>query len=213
MSMSYLDIVLIVILLAGGLNGLRVGLIQSLANLVGWFFAFFFAVKFYAEVAPFFESFSDKLWAQQVYAFAAIVTGVIVLTWLVTYILQKTMKTLKLAPIDRAIGGAFGSLKSLIFILVTLHVVSPWAAQTVSWKNSQVIQGLAPYTPIAMKWSKKVRQQAEDYMYDEGVHPEQLMDKQNKTSTKPSAKSAEQSSEPSSSPKQTNQNVKNPFSP
>lgn len=211
MNMSYLDIVLIVILLAGGLNGLRVGLIQALANLMGWFFAFFFAVKFYADAAPFFESFSDKLWAQQVYAFASIVTGIIVLTWLVTYIFQKTFKTLKLAPIDRAIGGAFGSLKSLIFILVTLHLVSPWAAQTVSWKNSQVIQNLAPYTPIAMKWSKKVRQQAEDYMYDEGVHPEQLMDKQNKTSSNISEKT---SSEPlASSQKQANQNVKNPFSP
>lgn len=199
MSMSYLDIVLIVILLAGGLNGLRVGLIQALANLVGWFFAFFFAVKFYADFAPHFVNFSDKIWAQQVYAFAAIVIAVIVCTWIITAILQKTFKTLKLAPLDRAIGGAFGGLKSLIFILVTLHLVSPWASQTVSWKNSQVIQTLVPYTPIAMKWSKKVRQHAEDYLHDEGVHPEQLMDKNQSPSSQ-------------ATPAQS-KNVKNPFSP
>lgn len=165
--MSNLDIFLMILLLVGGVNGFRLGLVQSLANLLGWFFAFFFAVKYYPTWAPLFDWTSSDKWVHQVWAFVFIVFGMLVLTWISAVILKKALKTLKLSPLDRIIGGAFGGLKSLIFILIVMHVISPWAGQSDIWRNSKMINFLAPHTPVAMKWSNYVKEEAIDYIEDE----------------------------------------------
>lgn len=182
--MSNLDIFLMILLLVGGVNGFRLGLVQSLANLLGWFFAFFFAVKYYPTWAPLFDWTSSDKWVHQVWAFVFIVFGMLVLTWISAVILKKALKTLKLSPLDRIIGGAFGGLKSLIFILIVMHVISPWAGQSDIWRNSKMINFLAPHTPIAMKWSQYVKQQAVDYIEDESLKKEQATGSKTKDSSK-----------------------------
>ncbi|MGL6081651.1 MAG: CvpA family protein, partial [Gammaproteobacteria bacterium] len=44
--MNVIDIFLLIILLIGGLNGLRQGFIKAFANLVGWIFALIVAAKY-----------------------------------------------------------------------------------------------------------------------------------------------------------------------
>lgn len=182
--MSNLDIFLMILLLVGGVNGFRLGLVQSLANLLGWFFAFFFAVKYYPTWATLFDWTSSEQWVHQVWAFIFIVCGMLILTWISAVILKKALKTLKLSPLDRIIGGAFGGLKSLIFILIVMHIISPWAGQSDIWRNSKMINFLAPHTPIAMKWSQYVKEQAVDYIEEESLKKEQATGSKSKDSSK-----------------------------
>lgn len=195
--MNYLDLFLIFILLIGGLNGLRQGLIRALVNLVGWFLAFVFAIKFYATTSVLFQWVSDIAWIQQVSAFIAIVLAGVVITWFAGHLLQHVIKQIKLARINRLIGGVFGSSKSVVVILVVIHTLAPWLSQSQTWQQSKLIHVLSPYTPVATKWSQKVTQQMIQYVNDDDL-------------SRPSSKTKKSDSDTQNTSQQT---VKNPFSP
>ena len=57
--MNTLDIVILVILIIGGLNGLRQGLVTAFANLVGWIFALIVGAKYATILAPSMASLSQ----------------------------------------------------------------------------------------------------------------------------------------------------------
>ncbi len=83
-----------------------------------------------------------------------------VLTWIVTAILNGLLKSLKLGPLNRLAGGAFGSLKGLLVVLVTMQGVGPWVESSANWKQSILIQFLLPYAPLATELSKDAASEA-----------------------------------------------------
>ncbi|MFI7931129.1 CvpA family protein, partial [Acinetobacter baumannii] len=50
--MNTIDIIILILLLIGGLNGLRQGFIKAFANLVGWIFALIMGAKYAVLLAP-----------------------------------------------------------------------------------------------------------------------------------------------------------------
>ena len=109
--MNTIDIFILIILLIGGLNGLRQGFVKALANLVGWIFALIVGAKYAAIIAPSMRVLSQDPVVQKIAAFAFIVLVIVVLTWLATALLNSVLSTLKLGPLNRLAGGAFGTLK------------------------------------------------------------------------------------------------------
>lgn len=85
---------------------------------------------------------------------------IIVLTWIVTAFLNGLLKSLKLGPLNRLAGGAFGSLKGLLVVLITMQGVGPWVESSPSWKQSVLIQFLLPYAPLATELSKDAASEA-----------------------------------------------------
>lgn len=158
--MNSIDIVLCIILLFGALNGLRQGFVKACVNLVGWILALIVGAKYAYIVAPSMSSLSHDPVAQKIAAFALIVFIIIVLTWIVSAFLNAFLKILMLGPLNRLLGGAFGTLKSLMIVLVIMQGLSPWVASSPYWKQSKVIQSLLPYAPIATELSKDVASQA-----------------------------------------------------
>lgn len=55
-------------------------------------------------------------------------------------ILNGLLKSLKLGPLNRLAGGAFGSLKGLLVVLITMQGVGPWVESSPHWKQSKFIQ-------------------------------------------------------------------------
>lgn len=105
--MNTLDIIVLVILAFSCINGLRQGLFSALANLLGWILALFIASRCSATLAPLMSGVSHSVMVQKVAAFACVALVVIVLTWLVTGVLNSMVKTLKLDPLNRLAGGAW----------------------------------------------------------------------------------------------------------
>lgn len=156
--MNYLDIVLLILLLLGALNGFRIGLIQSLTNMLGWVLALLFAVKFYPVAQPYFQWVASSEWLQQVSAFTAIIIAIVVLSWVVSSVLQSIFKHLKLAPLNRLMGAIFGLVKSATIIFVFIHILTPWLSASPIWQQSQLIKTLSPYAPVAVEWSQQMTQ-------------------------------------------------------
>ena len=158
--MNTIDIIILIILLVGGLNGLRQGFVKAFANLVGWIFALIVGAKYANMIAPSMSSLSQDPVVQKIAAFAFIVLIIIVLTWCVTALLNGILKTLKLGPLNRLVGGAFGSLKSLLIVLITMQGIGPWVEGSAHWKQSKLIQTLLPFAPLATEFSKDAANQA-----------------------------------------------------
>ena len=164
------DVFILIILLTGGLNGLRQGFIKAFANLTGWILALIVAAKYASILAPSMRSLSSDPVVQKIAAFAFIVLMIVVLTWLVTYLLNGILRTLKLGPLNRLAGGVFGGLKGLLVVLITIQGVGPWVESSPHWRQSKFIQTLLPYAPWAAQMSKEAASEALHHIHAEDEH-------------------------------------------
>lgn len=153
--MNAIDLFILGLLLLGGLNGLRQGFVKAIANLIGWIFALILAAKFATPVAPIMSVLSTDPVVQKITAFIFIVFFVVMLTWIISAILNKVLTTLKLGPLNRLAGGAFGALKSIFVLLILVQGLSYWVSSSPHWKESKFITTLSPYAPWATSLSKE----------------------------------------------------------
>lgn len=154
--MNKLDILLLLCFFLTAANGFRMGLIKSLANMVGWILVFILCIKtpIIPLLAPLMSAISQDVIIQKICAFFAVVFGILVITWLVTFILHKILKLLHLSWLNRLGGGALGFAKGLFFVMLILFVTSPVFSRTQAWQNSVIVQRLAPFATDSMVWSK-----------------------------------------------------------
>lgn len=191
--MNAIDIIILIIVLIGGLNGLRQGLVKAVANLIGWLLALILAAKYTSILAPAMKVLSQDPVVQKIAAFAFIVLMIVVMTWLVSGLLNKILKKIKLGPLNRLAGGMFGSLKGLLLVLITMQGLGPWVESSPYWKQSKWVQVLLPYAPWATETSKEMASDAIDQI---------------KSHDSSSKSSADQTSNES---KSSDESTKNPF--
>lgn len=158
--MNNIDIFILIILLIGGLNGLRQGFVNAFANLVGWIFALVVGAKYANLIAPSMSMLSQDPVVQKIAAFAFIVLLIVVLTWIVTAVLNRMLKTLKLGPLNRLAGGAFGTLKGLLIVLISMQGIGSFVESSPYWKQSKFVQALLPYAPMATEFTKDTANKA-----------------------------------------------------
>lgn len=170
--MNAIDITILLILLMGGLNGLRQGFVKALANLVGWVLALILAAKYAVAVAPLMSILSHDPVVQKIAAFAVIVLLVVGLSWLLSAFLDGILKTLKLGPVNRLAGGMFGGLKGVLVVLITMQGLGPWVESSPYWRQSKLVQSLLPYAPLATEMSKNAANQALEQMQPESSNTE-----------------------------------------
>ncbi|UNW10606.1 MULTISPECIES: CvpA family protein [Acinetobacter] len=185
--MNAIDIFILIILLIGGLNGLRQGFIKAFANLVGWIFALIVAAKYASVLAPSMTALSADPVVQKIAAFAFIVLVIVVLTWMVSALLNRILKSLKLGPLNRLAGGAFGTLKGLLIVLIAIQGIGPWVESSPHWKQSKFIQTLLPYAPWATQMSKDAANEALQHIKSEDAP------KSSGSSSEPERKDADES--------------------
>ena len=160
--MNNLDIFILIILLIGGLNGLRQGFVNAFPTLVRSIFALIVGAKYANLIAPSMTVLSQDPVVQKIAAFAFIVLLIVVLTWIVTAILNRMLKTLKLGPLNRLAGGAFGTLKGLLIVLISMQGIGSFVESSPHWKQSKFVQALLPYAPMATEFTKDTANKALD---------------------------------------------------
>lgn len=166
------DIIILIILLIGGFNGLRLGFVKAFANLIGWVVALIMGAKYATLIAPAMSSLSQDPVVQKIAAFAFIVMLIIVLTWIITALLNRILKTLKLGPLNRLAGAWLGTLKGLFVVLITMQGLGPWVSSSPTWKQSKLIQTLLPFAPFASELSKDVANEALQHISPEDSQKE-----------------------------------------
>lgn len=114
--MHWLDFVLVLALVLGGLLGLRSGLLWQVARLIIFGVAIYACIHHHARVANWLEGTFDGLTNATSWLMAYIVTflAVCLAGFFVTYFLEYMLQAARLKPIDRFFGAIVGVLKTAL---------------------------------------------------------------------------------------------------
>ena len=128
---------------------------------------------------------------QKIAAFAFIVLVIIVLTWIVTALLNQILKTLKLGPLNRLAGSALGTLKGLFIVLITMQGLGPTRPCGLPWKKK------LPFAPLASEISKDAANEALHHIHSEDRSDDTSVTKADRSSdTQSDEKSAHSTKNP-----------------
>jgi len=119
--MNWLDIVLIVAIVAGTLSGIRTGMIKSVISLAGLIVGVILAGRYYGQLAEQLTFISQDSLARIV-AFIIILAAVAVLAALAVRLLKWLTSLTMLGWVDRLGGGVLGLLMAALFCSVLLAV-------------------------------------------------------------------------------------------
>ncbi len=154
-ELSVLDFIIIAFTLFGMVKGFRIGLIQSVVGLVGWLLALLLGSRLAHVLAPFFVDIVKSPVLQLALAFLAVALVVLTGLHVVALIVKKLLESLKLSFLDKMAGGALGSGKNVLIILVVLNFSFPILAKMPVWQNSMLAPELLPYAPLAKELIQK----------------------------------------------------------
>lgn len=119
--MNWLDIVIIVALLAPTVIGLKRGLISGVLSLIGLIIGVILAGNFYASIAPLLTFIPSEKVANVV-AFVAIILGVMLITAVLARLLRFVVSMVMLSWVDHLGGAILGFLMGAIFWSALLAV-------------------------------------------------------------------------------------------
>ncbi|MDR6226524.1 CvpA family protein [Desmospora profundinema] len=162
--MSWMDVVIVLLLIGALLQGYRKGLIKEASALLGVIVALYLAWRFSSElseslagVIPLPESLSGGVWGllpleQAIYtllAFVLIFVVVRILLSVVASVLTQLFRVPVLAQINGVGGAVLGLLKVLLVILVVVNLLAtlPWESGQTAVQQSTLSQSLLELTP------------------------------------------------------------------
>ncbi len=154
-ELNVLDFILIAFTLFGMIKGFRIGLIQSVVGLLGWFVALILGSRLAPVFAPHFVGVVDSEVLQLALGFLTVALLVLALLQVIAMVLKKLLETLKLSILDKMAGGVLGTFKNVLIILVVLNFAFPLLAKIPTWQTSVLAPELLPYAPLAKDMIEK----------------------------------------------------------
>ena len=155
--MTWLDYLVIAMLLLSIAWGAWRGLVHEVLSLAGWIMAFLAANLLAAPLA---ESFPANMRPEfrVVGAFVAVFVGTLVLTTLLTALVTKFIRVSVLQSLDRWLGALFGLLRGLVLVvafalaagLTALPRTPVWTDSATGYSLAQTVLQLRPWLPPAL---------------------------------------------------------------
>ncbi len=157
-ELNILDFILIGFTLLGMIKGFKIGLIQSVVGLVGWFIALLVGSRLAPVVAPHFVGVVDSQVLQLSLGFLTVALCIVAVLQFIVWIMKKMLETLKLSFLDKVAGGVLGTVKQVLIILVVLNFMFPVFSKMPFWQTSVLAPELLPYAPLAEKVITKTKE-------------------------------------------------------
>lgn len=147
--MTIIDSCIAFMVLTGLWRGFHAGAIKTAMSLVAWLVALILASSLAKPFAPLFAGVVDNWVLQVSLSFLVITLIILVICHVVSWIIQKTLKTLKLGFLDKILGGILGAGRGILKVLIILSVASPLLVKSANWQQSILAQNLLPFAPVA----------------------------------------------------------------
>lgn len=159
--MSLLDVLLLLPLALGLIRGLFNGLIRELISIVAIFLAIFLAYHYSGEVETLLQEYihQDGV-ALKIISYLLIFGAVMLLAFALSFILTKLLQIMALGLLNRVLGGAFGLLKSLLILLILIHLFQPYIHSSPwyeSFETSIVYTQLKEWSILAAEWLSQIQ--------------------------------------------------------
>lgn len=115
MGLTALDIIVLVLVIGGAVQGARKGFVTEVLSLVAWIFTVFALRVLQVPVTGWLAGWIATEGGATVLAFLLIAGGAYAGGRWVAHAIGKRTRTSVLGPVDRALGFGFGGLKGLVF--------------------------------------------------------------------------------------------------
>lgn len=158
--MNGLDLLILATITLCVWRGFQLGLVRSVLSVVGWLVGLFVGTQYARPLAPLFAEWIETPALQTVAAFVLLIFTVFLLFRLLSALLVSVLQALALRPLERLAGAAFGAAKGGLIVLILISMVAPWLQSAQWWQQSNMVQQLMPYAPLAMQVSKQLAEQA-----------------------------------------------------
>lgn len=154
--MTWLDYVVLVVLVASILWGVWRGLVHEVVSVASWVLAFLAANMFAGALA---DALPKGIGAPEVrvlVSFVVIFVVTLIVCTVVGHLLSRMMKVAGLGPLDRTLGGVFGLARALVILLAfaLLAGLTALPRQPV-WRDSVSGEPLAKGALAVRPWLPK----------------------------------------------------------
>ena len=158
--MNAIDLMILLTVALCVWRGFQLGLVRSVLSLLGWLVGLYVGTRYANTLAPSLASWIETPAFQTVAAFLLLILTVFLVFRLLGMLLVSVLQALALRPLERLAGAAFGAAKGGLIVLIVISVVTPWFKSAQWWQQSNLVQQLVPYAPLAMQVSKQLAEQA-----------------------------------------------------
>jgi membrane protein required for colicin V production len=148
--MNWLDLTLAVLMIVAIISGLKLGFARTAIGLLTTILALVFGLHYYRAVAVSLRPHMAHSTATDVLGFLIVFCGIAILGEMVSGMLARFIRTMDLVWLDRALGGAFGVVRGLLFCAITVWGLMAFlpAQPRLVLENSR----LAPCVMEAARW-------------------------------------------------------------
>jgi len=148
--MNWLDILIIVVLVALGVAGLRQGMIRTVFGIAGLIGGIFLAGRYYDELAARIFP-SDAIWGN-IAAYAIILIATLVVAGVIGWLLAKLVNFAALGWLDRfmgfILGVVIGGLLFAAILAIVLHFTDYYPSMEATINQSAIAKFLVTAFPL-----------------------------------------------------------------
>jgi membrane protein required for colicin V production len=144
--MTWVDDVLIAIVLVSVVFGALHGFVRSALGLLVWILAFVAALHYGPWLAASFKSLVSSPPLRLALSYAAAFLGVLLIGALIVWLIWIIVRGAGLAPVDRMIGCGFGLLRGAFIACAAVMLADMTSVrQDHGWRHSQLVPRMQPF--------------------------------------------------------------------
>jgi membrane protein required for colicin V production len=171
MSLNYVDIILLVPMAIGLVRGLFKGFIKEVLGLaaivLGIAASYYYSEELASYLRTSFENAGNWL---EILSYIIIFSVTAIGVNLLARYLTSVSKLLALGVVNRIAGGVFGLAKTLLILMLVIHLfghwLADWRAEVPQWKNSVVYDLIDEYSVIPGSFFDKAAEELEENQWD-----------------------------------------------
>lgn len=140
-SLGWIDTVFLAVLLLSAVVGLWRGVVYEVLSLLGWVIAWFCAQLWGQDAAVQWLPAALPAGMGRTVGYGLVFAGTLILWRILVWLVQQVVHASPVAPVDRALGGAFGLLRGAVILSAAVMLVgmTPLGARP-AWQSSSAVQ-------------------------------------------------------------------------
>jgi len=155
--MNWIDLTLALLMIVSIVSGLRVGFVRTAIGLVATILGLVFGLHYYRAVAVSLRPYISQTLVADLAGFLIVFCGITILGAVVTGMLARFVRSMDLVWLDRAVGGAFGVVRGLLFGTIVI-----WGLMALLPVPPKLVLSQSRLAPCVMDAARRVADASPD---------------------------------------------------
>jgi len=139
--MSWLDLVIIVIIVLSALISVIRGFVKETISLITWIVAGILAFRYFAPLAGVLEPYVSAPTIRNITAFAVLFVSTLVIGAIINFIMSQLVDRTGLGGTDKALGVIFGAARGVLIVTMIVLLASLTPMPEASWWQDSAMMG------------------------------------------------------------------------